>query len=63
MPNALPKDAESDWLDPALTDATVAIEFSREHSITEFVHHPVNPRVNNSRSEGADLIEPFENPA
>ena len=63
MPIALPKDAEGAWLDPAMTDAAAVIEFAREFSVTEFVHHPVNPRVNNARNEGAELIEPFENPA
>jgi putative SOS response-associated peptidase YedK len=63
MPIALPKDAEATWLDPEMTDAASVIEFAREFSVTEFVHHPVNPRVNNARNEGADLIAPFENPA
>ena len=62
MPIALPKDTEGSWLDPGLTDAAKAIALARERSITEFVYHAVNPRVNNSRSEGAELIEPFENP-
>ena len=63
MPIALPKDAEAAWLDPGMTDAAVAIEFARECAVTEFVHYPVNPRVNNARNGGADLIEPFRNPA
>ena len=63
IPITLPKGAADAWLGPALTDAAAVIEFAREFSVTEFVHHPVNPRVNNARNEGADLIEPFENPA
>ena len=63
MPIALPKEIEGAWLDSALTDAALAIAFAREKSITEFVYHAVNPRVNNARNEGAELIEPFENPA
>ena len=63
MPIALPKDAEAAWLDPGMTDAAAAIEFARECAVTEFVHHPVDPRVNNVRNEGADLLVPFENPA
>ena len=59
MPIALPKETEGAWLDSALTDAALAIEFAREQAITEFVYHAVNPRVNNSRTEGAELIEPF----
>ena len=63
MPIALPKDAGLAWLDPELTDAALAIAFAREQSITEFVYYAVNSRVNNSRSEGAALIVPFEIPA
>ena len=63
MPIALPKDAQSQWLDPEQADATQAVEFARERAMTQFVYHMVNPRVNNSRSEGAELIEPFANPA
>jgi len=60
MPIALPKDAEAAWLDPALTDAVAAVNLARERAVTEFVHHAVNPRVNNARNEGAELIEAFE---
>ena len=63
MPIALPKEMETAWLDPALTDAPQAIELARAHAITAFVLHSVNPRVNNARNEGADLIEPFSNPS
>ena len=63
MPIALPKDAEAAWLDPELTDPAAMVQFAREESITEFVLHAVNPRVNNTKSEGAELIAPFENPA
>ena len=59
MPIALPRETEGAWLDQELTDAALAIEFAREQAITEFVYHAVNPRVNNSRSGGAELIEPF----
>ena len=60
MPIALPKETEAAWLDSSLTDSGQAIAFAREQSITEFVYYAVNSRVNNSRSEGAELIEPFE---
>ena len=63
MPIALAKDTHRAWLDPDLTDAAVAIEFAREQASSEFIYHAVNQRVNSSRSEGAALIEPFENPA
>ena len=63
MPIALPKETECAWLDSAMTDAARAVAFAREQAITDFVYHAVNPRVNNSRSEGVELIETFENPA
>ena len=63
MPIALPKETEGAWLDSALTDAALAIALAREKSTMEFVYHAVNPRVNNSRSEGAELIELFANQA
>jgi putative SOS response-associated peptidase YedK len=63
MPIALPKDAEAAWLDTGMTDAAVAIEFVRECAVSDFARHPVNPRVNYARNEGADLISPFENSA
>ena len=62
MPIALQKETEAAWLDPEFTDAAAAVEFAREQAITEFVYHAVNPRVNNSKSQGAELIETFENP-
>lgn len=63
MPIALSKDAQSQWLDPEQADAAQAVEFARERAMTQFVYHMVHPKVNNSRSEGAELIEPFANPA
>ena len=63
MPIALPKETEGGWLNPELMDAAKAIEFARVQAITEFVHHAVNPRVNNSRSEGAGLMERLESTA
>jgi putative SOS response-associated peptidase YedK len=63
MPIALPKKAEVAWLDPDFTDAALTMEFAREHAMTDFVLQPVGMRVNNARNEGADLIEPFQNPA
>jgi hypothetical protein len=43
-------------------DASAAIELASGRAVTGFVHHPVNPRVNNAKNEGAEWIEPFENP-
>ena len=32
-------------------------------SVTAVMPHPVSARVNNAKNAGADLIEPFPNPA
>lgn len=63
MPVALPKDAEAAWLDRELSDAAMMIAFARENAIQDFAIRAVNPKLNNARNEGADLIELFENPA
>ena len=63
MPIALQKETEAAWLDSSLTDAALAIALAREKSITDFDFYTVNPRVNNSRSEGAELMELFANQA
>ena len=63
MPIVLSRDAHSAWLDPELADPARAIELARRLAGTDLVYHMVHPRVNNSRSEGAELIEPFANPA
>lgn len=46
IPIAPRKGAEGAWLEPAMTDAAAVIEFARESSATEFVHHSTKPRVN-----------------
>jgi putative SOS response-associated peptidase YedK len=63
MPIALGKEAEGAWLNAGLADGAEAIRQARDSAITDFVYHAVSPRVNNSRSEGAELIQPFEIPA
>lgn len=69
VPIVLPKDAHAAWLYRELTDAAIAIEFAREQAVTEFVHHPVDLRIDNARNEAAELhlrlapvvIHPVEN--
>jgi putative SOS response-associated peptidase YedK len=63
MPVVLAREAEAAWLDPALTRGTEALALARRHSVTGFAHHPVSTRVNNARSEGAELIEPLKDAA
>jgi putative SOS response-associated peptidase YedK len=62
MPIVLPKDAHAAWVYRDLTDAAVAIEFAREQAMTEFVHHPVELRINSAINEGTDLSEVSEQP-
>jgi putative SOS response-associated peptidase YedK len=54
VPIVLPKDAHAAWLYRELTDAAVVIEFAREQAVTEFIHHPVDLRVDNARNEAAE---------
>ena len=63
MPLILPRDAEAAWLDSEQKDGKAALELAQQSAVTAVVHHPVSSRVNNSKSSGADLIEPFPNPA
>jgi putative SOS response-associated peptidase YedK len=63
MPLILPKNAEAAWTDPKQTDGHAALDLAQQTAVTALVHHPVSSRVNNSKSAGADLIEPFPNPA
>ncbi len=53
-PVVLPKDAHAAWLYRELTDAAVAVEFAREQALTEFVHHPVDLRLDNARNENTE---------
>jgi putative SOS response-associated peptidase YedK len=55
VPIVLPKDAHAAWLYRELTDAAIAIEFAREQAVTEFIHHSVDLRIDNARSEAAEL--------
>lgn len=63
MPLILPKDSEAVWMDSKQTDGQAALDAAQAVAVTVVVHHAVSSRVNNSRSAGADLIEPFPNPA
>ena len=63
MPVILPKDYESSWLDPEQTDAGKVLEKAREVTVRDVEFYPVSTRVNYSKNEGAELLEPFEKPA
>jgi putative SOS response-associated peptidase YedK len=63
MPVILPDEAQSAWIDPKQTNSEKALALAQEKAVTAVQHHPVATRVNNAKNKGADLIEPFENPA
>ena len=63
MPVILPQSAEGAWLDRGQQDGKEALETAQAVSVTSVEFYAVSSRVNNSRSSGAELIEPFANPA
>ena len=63
MPLILPKASEAAWMDLKQTDGQAALDMAQAVAVTNVVHHAVSSRVNNSKSAGAELIEPFPNPA
>jgi putative SOS response-associated peptidase YedK len=62
MPVILAETAHQAWLDPEQTDAGKVLEMARR-SLPLVEYRPVSTRVNYSKNEGAELLEPFENPA
>lgn len=63
MPVILPHEAEGTWMDRELKDGAKALEIAQAASVTNVEFYAVSSRVNNSRNSGAELIEPFANPA
>lgn len=60
MPVALPAAAHAEWLDPACKDADKVAGLIERHALSaQFAHYTVSTAVNNSRAEGAQLIEPL----
>jgi putative SOS response-associated peptidase YedK len=58
MPVVLDEAAYAEWMDPARTDANKVEDTIRRHALSaEFVHYTVSTAVNNSRSEGPQLVE------
>jgi putative SOS response-associated peptidase YedK len=39
------------------------LALAQEKAVTAVEHYPVSTRVNNAKNQGAELAEPFENPA
>lgn len=63
MPVILPHDAEGAWMDREMKDGAKALEMAQGVAVKDVEFYAVSSRVNNSRSSGAELIEPFANPA
>ncbi len=59
VPLILPKEAEAPWMDPKQTDGQAALDVAHAVAVNNVEFHAVSTRLNNSRSAGADLIEPF----
>jgi putative SOS response-associated peptidase YedK len=58
MPVVLDEAGFADWLDPGLADAKKVEGTIRRHALSaQFAHYTVGTAVNNSRAEGAQLIE------
>lgn len=58
MPVVLADAAHAEWLDPAVKDAEKVARLIDRHALSaQFAHYTVSTAVNNSRSEGAQLIE------
>jgi len=58
MPVVLAAQALDEWTDPALSDAAQVQSLVAEGAQSDFTYHPVSTRVNSSRNEGRELIEP-----
>ena len=62
MPVILPDAAHAEWLDPGLKDADKVARLIDTRALSaEFAHYRVSTAVNNSRSEGAPLIDEIRN--
>lgn len=63
MPVILPQPAHAAWMDPEQTDAGKVLEIAQKVAVRDVEFFPVSTRVNYSKNEGAELLEPFPNPA
>lgn len=63
IPVILPKVMESAWLDREQQDEKVALEMAQSVAVKDVDFYAVSSRVNSSKSVGAELIEPYANPA
>ncbi len=59
MPVVLPESAFHLWADPHMRDRDRVCEIVDNYSLTDFEHYAVSVRVNRSRSNSAELINPL----
>lgn len=57
MPVVLPTGSHRAWLDPALTDGSLATAFMKQHAVGDFVHHAVSTRVNAASNDDEALTQ------
>ena len=60
MPVILRPEDEADWLDPDLTEPRALERLYEPFPAERMDGRPVDPKVNNTRNEGPELIEPIE---
>jgi putative SOS response-associated peptidase YedK len=57
MPVILREECFSQWLDPGLANPS-AVQAMIDGAQSEFIHHPVSPRLNAAKTDEADFVNP-----
>jgi putative SOS response-associated peptidase YedK len=60
MPVILRESAHRDWLDPEMKNAPQVAELIATCTIDNVKHHPVSTRLNASKTDEQELIQPIE---
>ncbi len=63
MPVILSESAHRDWLDPEMKNAAKVAKIIATQAIDEVTHYPVSTRLNASKTDSEELIQPIEEPA
>lgn len=63
MPVIFAEETCREWLDRRLSDSEKSLAFAEEKAVSAVALRPVSTRVNYSKNEGPELLEPFPNPA
>jgi len=59
MPVILTEAAHREWLDPEVKDAAKVADIIATQAIDKVRHHPVSTRLNSSKTDGEELIQPI----